>query len=88
MSSMNVDYFRYLELAGNFLNFRLCKIQLSAQCLLGEHGPLKLAGQTAKNKIKSQAHLFFITICFLKEIVVITGKKLFSWIIGDTDPQL
>ena len=41
MSSMNVDYFRYLELAGNFLNFRLCEIQLGAQCLLAEHGPLK-----------------------------------------------
>ena len=40
MSSMNVDYFRYLVLAGNFLNFRLCEIQLGAQCLLGEHGPL------------------------------------------------
>ena len=47
MSSMNVDYFRqggppcfrYLELAGNFMNFRLCEIQLGAQCLLGEHGP-------------------------------------------------
>ena len=38
---MNVDYFRYLALAGNFLNFRLCEIQLGAQCLLGEHGPLK-----------------------------------------------
>ena len=38
---MNVDYFRFLELAGNFLNFRLCEIQLVAQCLLGEHGPLK-----------------------------------------------
>ena len=37
---MNVDYFRYLELAGNFFNFRLSKIQLGAQCLLGEHGPL------------------------------------------------
>ena len=37
---MNVDYFRYLALAGNFLNFRLCEIQLGAQCLLGEHGPL------------------------------------------------
>ena len=24
-----------------FLNFRLCEIQLGAQCLLGEHGPLK-----------------------------------------------
>ena len=22
---------------GNFLNFRLCEIQLGAQCLLGEH---------------------------------------------------
>ena len=42
MSSMNVDYFRYLELPGNFLNFRLCEIQLSAQCLLGEHGPLRI----------------------------------------------
>ena len=40
MSLMNVDYFRYLVLAGNFLNFRLCEIQLGAQCLLGEHGPL------------------------------------------------
>ena len=39
---MNVDYFRYLALAGNFLNFRLCEIQLGAQCLLGEHGPLRL----------------------------------------------
>ena len=37
---MNVDYFRYLVLASNFLNFRLCEIQLGAQCLLGEHGPL------------------------------------------------
>ena len=37
---MNVDYFRYLELAGNFFNFRLCEIQFGAQCLLGEHGPL------------------------------------------------
>ena len=42
MSSMNVDYFRYLELAGNFLNFRLCEIQLGTQCLLGEHGPLRI----------------------------------------------
>ena len=40
ISSMNVDYFRYLVLASNFLNFRLCEIQLGAQCLLGEHGPL------------------------------------------------
>ena len=40
MSSMNMDYFRCLVLAGNFLNFRLCEIQLGAQCLLGEHGPL------------------------------------------------
>ena len=39
---MNVDYFRYLALASNFLNLRLCEIQLGAQCLLGEHGPLKL----------------------------------------------
>ena len=42
---MNVDYsdyFRYLVLACNFLNFRLCEIQLGAQCRLGEHGPLKL----------------------------------------------
>ena len=35
MSSMNVDFFRYLVLAGNFPNFGLCKIQLGAQCLLG-----------------------------------------------------
>ena len=42
MSAMNVDYFRYLVLRVNFLNFRLCKIQLGAQCLLGEHGPLSL----------------------------------------------
>ena len=41
MSSMNVDYFRYLALAGNFLNFRLCENQLGAQCLLGERGPLR-----------------------------------------------
>ena len=41
MSSMNVDCFRYLVLGGNFLNFRLCEIQLGAQCLLGEHGPLR-----------------------------------------------
>ena len=27
MSSMNVDYFRYLVLAGSFLIFRLCEIQ-------------------------------------------------------------
>ena len=40
MSSMNADCFRYLVLAGNFLNFRLCEIQLGAQCLLGEHWPL------------------------------------------------
>ena len=38
-SSMNVDYFRYLVLAGNFLNFRLCEIQFGKQCLLGEHEP-------------------------------------------------
>ena len=42
MSSMNVDYFRYLVLAGNFLNFRQFEIQLDAQCLLGEHGPLRI----------------------------------------------
>ena len=41
ISLMNVDYFPYLGLAGNFLNFQLCEIQLSAQCLLGEHGPLR-----------------------------------------------
>ena len=41
MSSMNVDYFRYLVLGGNFLNFRLSEIQLGAHFLLGEHGPLK-----------------------------------------------
>ena len=35
---MNVDYIRYLVPAGNFLNFRLCEIQLGAQCFLGEHG--------------------------------------------------
>ena len=39
---MNVDYFRYLALADNFLNFRLCEIQFGAQCLLGEHGPLSI----------------------------------------------
>ena len=38
---MNVDFFRYLVLAGNFLNLRLCEIQLGAQCLLGENGSLK-----------------------------------------------
>ena len=44
MSSMNVDYFRYLVLAGNCLNFRLCEIQLGTQCLLGENGPLSPEG--------------------------------------------
>ena len=39
ISSMDVDYFRYLVLAGDFLIFRLCGDQLGAQCLLGEHGP-------------------------------------------------
>ena len=39
---MNVDYFRSVVLAGNFLNFRLCEIQPGAQCLLGEHGPLNI----------------------------------------------
>ena len=39
---MNVDYFRYLVLAGNFLNFRLCEILLGARCDLREHGPLKI----------------------------------------------
>ena len=39
---MNVDYFRYLELAGNFLNFWLCEIQLGAQCLLDEYGPSRI----------------------------------------------
>ena len=43
-SSINVDCFRYLVLAGNFLNFRLCEIQLCAQFLLGEHGPLITSG--------------------------------------------
>ena len=38
MSSMNVDYFRYLVLAGNFLNSRLCEIQLGAQSLFCERG--------------------------------------------------
>ena len=40
MSSMNVDYFHYSVLDGNFMNFRLCEIQLGAQCLLGENGLL------------------------------------------------
>ena len=39
---------------------------------------LELVWQTTKNKVKSQAHLFFIPIYFLKEILLITGKKLFS----------
>ena len=43
-SSINVDYFRYLMFPVNFLNFRLCEIQLGAQCLLGEQGPLKPVG--------------------------------------------
>ena len=51
ISSMNVDYFRYLVLASNFLNFRLCEIQLGAQCLLGEHGPLKKAFDTIDHVI-------------------------------------
>ena len=67
-SSMNVDYFRYLVLAGNFLNFRLCEIQLGAQCLLGEHGPLKelqqcqtffflLNEQTTSRLFRQERHL-------------------------------
>ena len=36
MSSINVDYFHYSVLVGNFLNLRLCEIQLGAQWLLGE----------------------------------------------------
>ena len=47
MSSMNADYFRYLVLAGNFLNFRLREIQLGAQCLLGEHGSLMALAPTS-----------------------------------------
>ena len=42
--------FAKLVLAGNFLNFRLCEIQLGAQCLLGEHGPLS-------NNDKTEGHL-------------------------------
>ena len=33
-------FFRYLVLAGYFLNFLLSEIQLGAQCLMGESGPL------------------------------------------------
>ena len=40
MSLMNVDYFRYLVISGNFLNFQLCEIQLGVKCLLSEHEPL------------------------------------------------
>ena len=54
MSSMNVDYFRYLVLAGNFLNFRLREIQLGAQCLLGEHGPLTMSKITFLLSLKPQ----------------------------------
>ena len=50
-SSMNVDYFRYLVLPVNFLNFRLCEIQLGAQCLLGEHGPLSEPKHTRKTRL-------------------------------------
>ena len=40
ISSINVDYFRYLLFAEDFLIFRLCENRLGAQCLLGKHGPL------------------------------------------------
>ena len=42
-------FFRYLVPAGNFLNFRLCEIQLGAQCLLGENGPITLFGNSRLN---------------------------------------
>ena len=56
MSSMNVDYFCYLVLAGNFLNFRLCQIQFGTQCLLGENGPLNgdLANLPSLKKLNQQ----------------------------------
>ena len=68
---MNVDYFRYLVLVGNFLNVRLCEIQLGAQCLLGEHGPLILANLPEyQNKLSS----FQVEI---HSIVVTHGKRLY-----------
>ena len=61
---MNVDYFRYLELAGNFLNFRLCEIQLGTQCLLGEHGPLTVSALT-----QQQASYFSLQYhCMIKHM--------------------
>ena len=62
-SSMNVDYFRYLVLAGNFLNFRLCEIQPSTQCLLGEHGPLIYAHPEGKRR--GTFHVNFV-FCLLR----------------------
>ena len=59
-SSMNVDYFRYLVLAGNFLNFRLCEIQLGAQCLLGEHGPLNESNIPLSGKKYSLFQKYFL----------------------------
>ena len=40
MSLMNVHYFRYLVLAGNFLNFQLCEIQLGADASWINMGPV------------------------------------------------
>ena len=65
MSSMIVDYFRYLELAGNFFNFRLCEIELSAQCLLSEHGPFR-SKQTRGTKISFEKFSIFIAVVIIQ----------------------
>ena len=51
MRSINVVYFRYLVLAGNFLNVRLCENQFGAQCLLGKHGPLNKGSHSCNSSM-------------------------------------
>ena len=69
---MNVDYFRYLVLAGNFLNFPLCEIQLGAQCLLGEHRPLTvlfaLSNFLLPEKLLHSYSLRFLIVFFFLQI--------------------
>ena len=53
-------------LVGDFLIFRLCEIQLGAECLLGEHEPLK------PNILFTKGHA-------LKEMFENLDPYLFSW---------
>ena len=77
MSSMNVDYFRYLVLAGNFLNFRPYEIQLGTQCLWAENGPLMftLVNETDPKCCGEKMKDFFFSLAVLVKIDRIEWKR-------------